>query len=317
MDLSSYATKEGLRYNHFGSYLKARLGFPAHKITIDAGFTCPNRDGMVGYGGCVYCDNRAFNINVRRKLKKSPREQIAEGIAHVKEKFGVDKIIAYYQAYSNTYGDVSCLKKRYDEIRDFPEIIGLAIGTRPDCVDPEKLNLIESYSKDYMVWIEYGLQSANEETLKRINRGHTVGQFLEAVEMARGRKVSICVHLILGLPGEDYSAMMKTADLLAGLPIAGVKLHNQCVVKGTVLEKMYDQGKYRPLTLEEYVKTAVDFLEMIPPEVTVQRLTADVPDEIFVAPSWAKNRRKIMAEIDREFVRRDSRQGMLCRFTGK
>jgi radical SAM protein (TIGR01212 family) len=179
-------------------------------------------------------------------------------------------------------------------------------------VDREKLDLVESYSKDYMVWIEYGLQSANNETLKRINRGHTVEQFLKAVEMTKERDISICVHLILGLPGENHSMMMDAAQFLSGLPITGIKLHNQCVVRQTILEKMYRDGDYRPLTLEEYVKAAVDFLERIPFEVTVQRLTADAPDDIFVAPDWAKNRWKIIEEIDKEFVRRDSHQGIGC-----
>jgi radical SAM protein (TIGR01212 family) len=312
MELVHHNEKCVFRYNHFSSYLKSKFGYAVHKVTIDAGFTCPNRDGTIGYGGCIYCDNRAFNLNVRRGLKESPRQQIKDGIAQVKEKFGIDKIIAYFQAYSNTYGDVACLKEQYDVIRDFPEIVGLAIGTRPDCVDQEKLDLVESYSKDYMVWIEYGLQSANNETLKRINRGHTVEQFLKAVEMTKERNISICVHLILGLPGENHSMMMDTAQFLSGLPIRGIKLHNQCVIRQTILEKMYRDGDYRPLTLEEYVKAAVDFLERIPFEVTVQRLTADAPDDIFVAPDWAKNRWKIIEEIDKDFVRRDSHQGIGC-----
>ena len=192
-----YPWKHHRRFNSYTEYIRNAFGGRIQKVVVDAGFTCPNRDGTIGYGGCIYCDNRAFNLNVRRGLKESPRQQIKDGIAQVKEKFGIDKIIAYFQAYSNTYGDVACLKEQYDVIRDFPEIVGLAIGTRPDCVDQEKLDLVESYSKDYMVWIEYGLQSANNETLKRINRGHTVEQFLKAVEMTKERNISICVHLIL------------------------------------------------------------------------------------------------------------------------
>lgn len=301
------------RYNLFGRYLRVKYGSPIHKITIDAGFTCPNRDGRVGHGGCVYCDNRAFNLNARRQTKKNVRQQIAEGVRHVKERFGVDKVIAYFQAFSNTYADLSFLKGQYEVIREFPEVVGISIATRPDCVDKDKLDLIESYAKDYIVWIEYGLQSANNETLGRINRGHTAEQFLEAVDMTKGRKISICVHLILGLSGEDHGMMMRTAEFVGRLPIDGIKLHNQCVVKNTTLEKWYLEGKYTPMTFEEYVTTAVDFLEIIPYEVTVQRLTADSPPDIFVAPEWAMNRAKIVEEIKKEFRRRDSFQGISAR----
>jgi uncharacterized protein len=307
----SYSDKI-FKYNHFGRYLRTKYKLTIQKITIDAGFTCPNRDGSITTGGCIYCDNRTFNLNVRRQDKLSVREQIAEGIEFVKKNFGVDKFIAYFQAFTNTYSDVTHLKKQYDIIREFPEIIGLSIGTRPDCIDSEKLDLIESYSDDYMVWVEYGLQTANDDTLKRINRGHTRRQFLDAVKLTENRKVSICVHLILGLPGESHETMMETADVIAKLPISGIKLHNLCVIQGTQLEIMYNEGKYKPLEFNEYIQTAVDFLERIPYEITVQRLTADAPLDILIAPDWATNRWNIIDGIDKEFIKRNSLQGIKC-----
>jgi len=298
------------RYNHFGRYLKTKYGYPVHKVNIDAGFTCPNRDKVTGEGGCIFCNNRAFNKHAYRDIQKTIRQQLAEGIAQKKRIYGVDKIIAYFQAYTNTFDSVEYLKSQYEVIREFPEIVGLSIGTRPDCIDSEKLDLIESYAKDYLVWVEYGLQSANDSTLDKINRGHNFQQFLDAISITRSRAIFICVHLILGLPFENHADMMRTAERLAGLPIAGIKLHNMCVVKGTELEKLFNEGKYTPPTFDEYVHAAVDFLERIPYEITVQRLTADSPPDIFVAPEWAKDRWKVVNEIDAELRRRDSFQGI-------
>ena len=296
------------RYNHFGRYLKAKYGSRIHKVNINAGFTCPNKEN--NKGGCIFCDNRAFNRYAYPELKASIHQQLAEGILRKKRIYKVDKVIAYYQAYTNTYDEVENLKLRYDIIRDFPEVFGLAIGTRPDCIDSEKLDLIESYAQDYQVWIEYGLQSACDETLEIINRGHNFQQFLDAVKITEGRDIFICVHLVLGLPGEDHATMMRTADLISGLPISGIKLHNIAVVKETELEKLYNEGTFIPPSFHEYIQTAVDFLERIPYEITVQRLTADAPSDLFVAPDWAKDRWSIINAISDEFARRGSFQGI-------
>lgn len=300
------------RYNHFGRYLKTKYGYRVNKVNIDAGFTCPNRDGTKTTGGCIYCDNRAFNKHAYRDIQKTIRQQLAEGIAQKKRIYGIDKIIAYFQAYTNTYEKTEYLKEQYDVIREFPEIIGLSIGTRPDCIDSEKLDLIGSYAKDYQVWVEYGLQTANDVTLEKINRGHSFRHFLDAVSLTAGRNISVCVHLILGLPFEDHAVMMNTAGSIANLPISGIKLHNMCVVKDTALEKLYRTGQYIPQTFEQYIQTAADFLERIPYEITVQRLTADSPPDIFVAPGWAKDRWKTVNAINNELVRRDSFQGIRC-----
>ena len=315
LDLTEYYKEQIYRYNHFGRYLRSKYGYSMHKITIDAGFSCPNKFhdefGKLVSKSCIYCNNKAFNLNVRRKIKKPVDQQIEEGIAHIQKRFELDKIIAYFQAYTNTYDSIDVLKRRYDIIRNYREIVSLAIGTRPDCIDTEKLDLIESYSDDYIVWVEYGLQSANDDTLRRISRGHNYQQFLDAIKMTESRNISICVHLILGLPGETHEDMMRTAEKLADLPINGIKLHNMCVVKDTDLEILYREGKYKPLTFEEYIQTATDFLERIPYNITVQRLTADSPPDIFVAPKWADNRWAIIDAISIEFWRRNSLQGIL------
>jgi uncharacterized protein len=312
MDLFTYPKEKIFRYNHFGRYLRTKYGYTVHKVNIDAGFTCPNRDKETATGGCIYCDNRAFNKHAYHDVEKSIRQQLQEGIAQKRRIYKIKKVIAYFQAYTNTYENSDYLKKQYDLIREFPEIMGLSIGTRPDCIDNEKLDLIESYSDDYAVWVEYGLQSANDKTLEAINRGHDFQQFLDAIELTKNRNLSICVHLIIGLPGETHEDMMRTANLLAGLPINGIKLHNMCVVKGTRLDEMYQQGFFKPMEFDEYIQTSVDFLERIPYEITVQRLTADSPPDIFVSPEWANDRFKIVNAIENEFIRRDSFQGIKC-----
>jgi radical SAM protein (TIGR01212 family) len=312
MDLFTYPKEKIFRYNHFGRYLRTKYGYTVHKVNIDAGFTCPNRDKETATGGCIYCDNRAFNKHSYHEIEKSVRQQLSEGIAQKKRIYKIDKVIAYFQAYTNTYENSEYLKKQYDLIREFPEIMGLSIGTRPDCIDNEKLDLIESYADDYIVWVEYGLQSANDKTLQTINRGHNFQQFLDAIEITKNRKISLCVHLIIGLPGESYDDMMRTADLLSGLPIDGIKLHNMCVVKDTRLHEMYMDGSFKPMGFDEYIQTSVDFLERIPYEITVQRLTADSPPDIFVSPEWANDRFSIVNAIENEFIRRDSFQGIKC-----
>ncbi|MDD5085943.1 MAG: TIGR01212 family radical SAM protein, partial [Candidatus Omnitrophica bacterium] len=198
-------------YNKFGNYLKKHFGCRVHKVTLDAGFTCPNRDGYLSYDGCTYCNNQGFSSNTRL-APRSLEEQLAEGINYFRSRFNAEKFIAYFQAYTNTYAAPDELRKRYDVVRSFDEVAGISIGTRPDCVTPEILDLIESYSDKYMVWVEYGLQTIHEKTLKRINRGHTYESFLKAIDMTAGRKINICAHVILGLPGETRDDMMKTAE---------------------------------------------------------------------------------------------------------
>ena len=298
-----------LGYYTFSRYLRNRFGCKVHKVSLDAGFTCPNRDGKVGVGGCTYCANESFSPQARRPLR-SIREQMAGGMAYVRGRYKADKFLAYFQAFTNTYADVKTLRTRYDEAVDFADVVGLAIGTRPDCVPDEVLDLVQSYTDRLEVWLEYGLQSAHDRTLRLLNRGHDVAAFRDAVERTRGRGIRICAHVILGLPGESWEDMMKTADTVAALGIDGIKLHHLHIVRGTAMAEDYRAGGVSVLTAEEYVRVACDFLERIPADVTVQRLVGSTAGtDILIAPHWPQRKADIPRLFCREFRRRSTFQG--------
>lgn len=296
------------RYFPFSEYLKSKFGQSVRKICIDGGFTCPNRDGRVGRGGCIYCNNTGFNPNLRQE-RLSVKEQVLQGIEYMKKRYGARKFIVYFQPFSNTYADLETLKNLYSDAVSHEDVVGLAVGTRPDCVPNEILDYLQSYTKKYEVWIEYGLQSSHDRTLFLINRGHTFSQFVDAIERTKSRDIKICVHVILGLPGESEQDMMETAMALSRMKIDGIKIHNLHVVKGTLLEKMFLNGECSILTLEEYVRLVCNFLELLPPEVVVQRLCGDAPEDLLIAPQWCRNKSRVISEIDKEFIRRNSWQG--------
>lgn len=279
-------------YNDFSSYLRKAFGVRCHKITIDAGFTCPNRDGTKGYGGCIYCNARGSGTGAFSK-GISVKEQVQSAKAYLSKRYKAKKFLAYFQAFSNTYGPVDKLKKVYFEALEDPDVVGICIGTRPDCISEEALDLIEDIKKrGYMVWLEVGLQSAHDRTLELINRGHTVADFVEAVKRIRARDINVCVHVIIGLPGESREDIMYTAKFLANMDIQAVKPHLLYIIRGTKLHKMYEEGKYRPLTRDEYVKLIAEFLTYLPPSVVIQRLTGDPHREELIAPMWALEKQK-------------------------
>ena len=298
-------------YYKFSDYLKERFGCRVHKVSIDAGFSCPNKDGKLSKDGCIYCDNRAFSPPVRntnskkgyKKISNGARieTQIETGIKMGRERYGAEKFIVYFQAYTNTYAPLGILKERYDVVRKFKDIVGISIGTRPDCVDEEILDLIESYSKDYEVWIEYGLQSIHDKTLKLINRHHTYEDFLKAVKLTRKRNIKICTHIIIGLPNETKEEMLETAKALAKLKIDGVKIHPLHVVKGTKLEELFKKGKYKPLELDEYVNIVTEFLQYLPSDTVIQRITADCPKEFLVAPLWILDKNAVLNLVEKSY----------------
>jgi radical SAM protein (TIGR01212 family) len=304
------------RYRHFGSYLRKTYGARVHKITVDAGFTCPNRDGSKGTGGCVYCNNAAFSSHAGSSRPTRPLgEQIESGIEWARRRYQAEKFIVYFQAYTNTYARVEELQELYSKVFAYPDVIGLAIGTRPDSVDSEKISLIAGLVPRLSeVWIEYGLQSCHDETLERINRCDTFSSFEKAVRATAGRGIRICVHVILGLPGETREDMAGTADRLAAFPIDGVKIHLLHVLRGTVLEEWHRKGDVRLLERSEYVGLVCDFLEHLPPHVLVQRLTGEAPSRFLVAPAWCLDKEGVLNDIDRELERRGTRQGW--RFPG-
>ena len=301
-----------LGYYPFGEYLKRRFGCKVHKVSLHAGFTCPNRDGKAGVGGCTYCVNESFSPQAG-KPARPVREQMADGMAYMRARYRAKKFFAYFQAFSNTYAPVEKLRALYDEAISFPDVVGLDIGTRPDCVSAEVLDLVESYTGKVEVWLEYGLQSAHDATLRRVNRGHDFATFCDAVERTRGRNIRICAHVILGLPGETREQMMQTALALQPLGLDAVKLHHLYVARGTPLEAEHRAGRLRLFSAREYVEVACDFLERIPDTVAVQRLVGDTTSAgVLVAPTWPESKTEILRLIAQEFQRRGTRQGALA-----
>jgi len=296
------------RYNTYSRHLENIFGCKVYKITIDAGFNCPNRDGTISKGGCIFCDDSgSFSRLYNNQL--SIEDQLEAGVKKLTERFKAQKFISYFQAYTNTYAPVETLKDIYDKALNHKDVVGLSIGTRPDCVDPEKIDLISSYAESQYVWIEYGLQSIHDRTLKIINRGHTAQDFLDAVKLTQNKGINICAHVIIGLPGETKKDVLETAKVLADLGIDGVKIHILCVLKGTPLEQIYYRGEYTPLTVDEYAETVCDFLEILPPETTIHRLAGSGLNEILIAPVWLPEKFKSLTRIDRELEKRNSWQG--------
>jgi radical SAM protein (TIGR01212 family) len=238
------------------------------------------------------------------------------GIAFGKKKYNAKKFIAYFQAFSNTYAPVEKLKELYDESLSFEDVVGLSISTRPDCVPNSVLDLIEGYTRDYHVWIEYGLQSIHHRTLQLINRNHGLAEFIDAVLRTKGRSINICAHVIIGLPGESIDEISETAKVIAALRLDGVKIHSMYIVRETKLEQMYQKGDYEPLTFEQYVSIASNFLELLPPDMVIQRLTGDCPGDILVAPKWTLDKQRVLMGITEELKHRDSWQGSRCLIPG-
>lgn len=296
------------RYYALSRFLRERFGSKVRRLTIDAGFTCPNVDGTVAVGGCVYCDNRSFSPN-RRLPRATIRAQVARGIALLQKRYGAERFLAYFQAATNTYAPVDKLQRLYDEALDHPQVIGLTIGTRPDCVPDPVLDLIQQYARDRYVCLELGLQTIHDRSLDWMNRGHHFDVFLDAIGRCQGRGFDLCIHVILGLPGENRNDMLATADVLAGLPVQGVKIHNLHVVRDTPLEKMYRAGEVQLFEFDEYVQIACDFLERLPPTLVIHRLSGEAPPDYLVAPQWCLDKPRLLTAIRQELQRRESWQG--------
>ncbi|MFH0839556.1 MAG: TIGR01212 family radical SAM protein [Candidatus Omnitrophota bacterium] len=295
-------------YYSFNDYLREKYGERVQRLSLNAGFTCPTRDGKIDKEGCIYCNEKGFSPfpDTRLPLKK----QLEKAIDHAKRRYKAGKFIAYFQNASGTYGPHSQLKKAYDAIKDFSGIVGLYISTRPDCVDDKRLELIKSYSKDYEVWIEYGLQSSHDRTLKFINRRHTFHDFVEAASLTVKKGIKVGAHVILGRPREPREDMIKTAKKIAALPVSGIKLHILHVLKGTKLEEYYKEGKIHLLPFQEYVQTVCDFLEATDPKCVVFRLVSDANPNFLVAPKWINRKSEVINAIKKEFEKRGTKQGV-------
>ena len=295
------------RYNAFSEYLKQKFGAKVYKITIDAGFSCPNRDGTISSSGCIFCDDGG-SFSQAHSNRLSIEEQVQVGAETLARRFKAQKFMSYFQAFSNTYKPVGELEKIYKASLTHPDIVGISIGTRPDCVDDDKLKLISSFTPDYYTWIEYGLQSVHDKTLKKINRGHDYKCFLEAYEKTKNYGINICLHVILNL-FETYEEMMETAKTIAKLEPDGVKIHMLVALEGTKVADMYTNGEIDFMTEDEYVSTVCDFLEYLPPQTTIHRLAGNGLRIELVAPRWIGKKLDTLNRIDREFERRGSRQG--------
>jgi uncharacterized protein len=301
-----------LRFNSYGSYLRRRFGCRVSKVNVDGGFTCPNRDGVKGIGGCIYCDNVSFSPPGTQPLIPI-EEQMAAGMSYHRQRLGSEKFIVYFQKFTNTYAPVDRLRNLFSRALAHPDVVGISVGTRPDALEDDALRLLEELAGTKYVCIELGLQSLDDARLRSINRGHTLAEYLRAVDRIAGRGMELCTHLIHGFPGETRDDFLKAADLIASLPVDSVKVHQLHAVKGTRLAEMYYSGEFIPLKHDAYVAAVCDFLERIPPTVTVQRLYGSAPLAIRVAPTWNLKNNQMWYSVVNELKRRGTWQG--CRYS--
>lgn len=300
-------------YYRLSRFFGHKFGHPVYKIPLDAGFSCPNRDGTTGDSGCIYCYNPSFAPFAADKNHSSNPLSITEQLQKGMKKKNGARHLAYFQSYTNTYAPLKQLKKLYDEALGSPAVIGLSIATRPDCITEDILDLIEEYARSYHVWLEYGLQSAHDRTLDLIKRGHDAASFERAVKLTRGRGIHICAHIILGLPGETLSMMMETIQFINKLGLDGIKFHHLQVIKHTPLADQYAREKLAIYEKEEdYIPILCDCLERLAPHIVVHRLASQATSEdLLIAPRWAKGAGRIASEVESELKKRGTYQG--CR----
>jgi len=289
-----------LLYFDLNRAMRERFGCRVQKISLDAGLTCPNRDGLLGRGGCIYCNTRGSGTGAWPS--QTITEQLESGKTFVKRRYKAEKFIAYFQSFSNTYAPLEKLRGLYEEALAVPDIVGLAIGTRPDCADDTILNFLCEMNKRTWVTLEYGLQSIHDRTLERINRGHSAGVFMDAVKRTREKGIEVCAHVILGLPGEGRKEMLETAEALAAADIQAVKIHLLYVIRGTELHRLYEAGAYLCMSREDYVNTVAEFLALLPPGMIIHRLTGDPHPGELAAPLWALEKQANLQAI-RETMR--------------
>ena len=299
-----------IRYNDLSAYLSTVFPFKVQKISLNAGFTCPNRDGTVGYGGCTYCNNQTFNPAYCR-TEKSVTEQLEEGKLFFARKYPDMKFLAYFQAYTNTYAELEELKRKYEEALQVPDVVGLVIGTRPDCMPDSLLDYLEELNKRTFLIVEYGIESTDNTILKRINRGHTFEVAEEAVRKTAARGIRVGAHIILGLPGEDRSALIKQADLLSSLPLTTLKLHQLQLIKGTRMAAEYENqpDDFHLYTAEEYIDLVIDYVEHLRPDMVLERFVSQSPKELLIAPDWGLKNHEFTDKVKKRMRERDAWQG--------
>ena len=297
-------------YNAYKDYIKKRFGNRVQKVSVDAGFTCPNRDGTKAHGGCTYCNNVSF-VPPYCKPGMSIKEQVASGVEYIRRRYNAEQFLVYFQAYSNTYAHISYLKHIYEQALDHPQVLGLAIGTRPDCIDEEKIAYLAELAKNNYISIEYGLESMSDQTLEKLNRGHTFQEWVDAVEMTAARGIQICSHVILGLPNESREHMLETADVISRYPIDTLKVHHLHIVKKTVLAAQYKRNPFPVFGYQEYIDLVIEFLQRLRPDITVQRLVGETHPRHLIAPNWGVRANVVQADIENEMKKRNVWQGKL------
>ena len=314
MRAAGYPWGHNRRFNTYADYFKSRFGERVQKVSVDAGFTCPNRDGTQGRGGCTYCNNDAFNPSYCQP-EKSVRQQILEGITFHKVRYRrAEKYLAYFQAYSNTYAELDYLKKVYTEALDVPGVVGLVVGTRPDCVDDEKLDYFAELAKKKYLIIEYGIESCYNKTLEKINRQHSYEQSVEAIQKTAQRGIRSGAHLIFGLPGETREEMLHEAEIISRLPLDNVKFHQLQIIKGTQMAKDYalNPRDFNLFSWEEYREFMIDFLERLNPRFVVERITGEAPPRFLAGPRWGLKRTdQILNLFEQRLEERNTWQGRL------
>lgn len=299
-------------YNDFGTFLKKQFPFKVQKISVNAGFTCPNRDGTKGWGGCTYCNNQTFSPDYCL-TEKSVSLQLEEGICFFSRKYPEMKYLAYFQSYTNTYGGLDELRKKYEEALAYPEVVGLIIGTRPDCMPDELLEYLAQLRTRTFVMVEYGIESTLDRTLERINRGHTWQEACEAIVRTAEAGINTGAHLILGLPGESREEMLGHATLLSELPLTTLKLHQLQLIRQTRMGREYEEHpeRFRLYEVDEYIDLAIDFIEYLNPAFVVERFVSQSPRELLIAPDWGLKNHEFTAKLNRRIRERATWQGRL------
>ncbi|MDA2918565.1 TIGR01212 family radical SAM protein [Desulfobacterota bacterium AH_259_B03_O07] len=298
------------RYNSYSNFLKEKFGCRVHKVSVDMGFTCPNRDGSVAIGGCVYCNNDSF-VPPYARSRFSMHTQIKNGMNYLKKRFKAEKFMVYFQAYTNTYDDAEKLEKLYREALIYENVIGIVVGTRSDCIDREKLALLEELARECFVSLEYGIESIYDRTLEYMNRGHDYKSVVEAIDLTKNRGIYIGAHIIVGMPTETEEEMLQMAEEVSRLGIDSLKIHNLHLVRNTPLARSYKKTPFHLFTYDEYIDFVIRFLERISPEVVIERLFTDTPRDLLIAPLWNKTHNEIINGIREELERRNTFQGRL------
>lgn len=300
-----------LPYNDFGSWLRNRFPFRVQKISVDAGFTCPNRDGRISRGGCTYCDNRTFSPAYCNR-QKSVAEQMEEGKTFFSGKYPDMKYLAYFQAFTNTYGDVGEIRAKYEEALNVDDVVGIVIGTRPDCVPDELLDYIEELGKRYFVLVEYGIETANDRTLRRINRGHSFDCCRSAIERTKARGILTGGHVIIGLPGEDATESQRQAHVISALPIDILKIHQMQIIKGTRLAREFAIQPFHVYTVDEYINVVTHYIERLRDDLILERFVSQSPKELLVAPQWGMKNHEFTDRLVGHMRKMNTWQGRLA-----